>query len=137
MTQRESQITPTPASLKSRICKTILPEDFQPSEENKNLASELKLDIGTELRKFRDWHQSKGTESANWQSTLALWWQRGSDYVKSGKGSTSKSKLAAGPLFNSRDNIERYYKGATEAIIDGILTPIVDGKPVVIPKAVA
>ncbi len=115
MTDKRERQSPSSASRKARTCKTPLPDDFQPSEENKTLASQLKLDLGTEMRKFFAHHRAKGTEYADWTSALSLWLERGNAYnnkSRAAAGRRENHSRGTGAIHNSRDDIEQYKQGA-------------------------
>lgn len=52
---------------------THYPEDFQPNDNNRALASKLGLDIKESLAAFEDYHISKGDRSRDWSRSFNSW----------------------------------------------------------------
>src|SRR5437899_2280217 len=50
-----------------------LPEGFAPNERHRALARELGVDLQQTFLKFRDHHESKGTEFQNWDAAFLKW----------------------------------------------------------------
>lgn len=63
-----------------------LPSEWEPTPEHGRLASELKLDIGREVAKFRDHAEATGRRQVRWGAAFALWLRRSSDYGVSSPG---------------------------------------------------
>jgi len=52
---------------------TYFPANFVPNDDNRALAKQLGLDIGTALISFKEYHEAKGDKMANWNSALNSW----------------------------------------------------------------
>jgi len=52
---------------------TQLPEDFEPSENNRQVAAEQGVSIHDQLPQFRDYHRAKGSTMKDWHAALNTW----------------------------------------------------------------
>lgn len=64
-----------------------LPEFLRPTEKHENLALELRLDLEHEFRKFRDYHQSKGSKFIDWNAALNTWLRNAAEFAGKRKAS--------------------------------------------------
>lgn len=53
--------------------KSQVPADFQPNDAGTEAAESAGLDVKTEVRKFIDFHEGKGSVMANWQAAWRTW----------------------------------------------------------------
>ncbi len=73
-----------------RARKRRIPEDWQPRQQEQDLAHELGRDLASETAHFREHHAGKGTVHANWDMTFRTWlrnskkWERGSSGTQRG-----------------------------------------------------
>jgi len=58
-----------------------LPSDWQPNEEHRQLAFELKLSLQREASKFREWSADKNSLSADHDARFKVWLRRGAEYA--------------------------------------------------------
>jgi len=81
-----SSVTPSrpvptrPDPGESRPRATQLPEDFQPSEANIQLAITEGIDLRREFAKFCDHHQAKGSTFKDWHKALNSWIRKAAEY---------------------------------------------------------
>lgn len=61
-----------PHSPKARR-KQQYPPEFLPNENGMAVAAEKRIDVPSELAKFRDYHTSKGNTMADWQAAWRTW----------------------------------------------------------------
>lgn len=59
---------PEPAKRKRK-----LPDDFEPQAQHRSLATELGVDLETELPRFLDHHRGKGSLMLDWGAALRTW----------------------------------------------------------------
>lgn len=59
---------------------TQLAEDFEPSEQARDLATRLGLDLAEELEAMRLHARSHGSVSCDWDADLQRWLRRGADF---------------------------------------------------------
>lgn len=52
---------------------TEYPADFQPDDDNRELAKKLRLNLEESLQAFKDFHQSKANRHVNWHLALNTW----------------------------------------------------------------
>lgn len=59
---------------------TQLPEGFQPTEGNVQLAVAQGVDLGREFPKFCDYHRAKGSTMKDWPAALNNWIRKAAEY---------------------------------------------------------
>jgi hypothetical protein len=67
----------------------VLPADWQPSQENQNLAAKLHLDLATQAKKFSANARSKGRTVEDWQLEFALWLENSANFIAQKKSKTA------------------------------------------------
>ena len=60
--------------------KYALPESFEPKETCRKKAAALDVPIQSELEKFKDYHQSKGSKYVDWQAAFRNWLAKAAEF---------------------------------------------------------
>lgn len=67
---------------KRRTSKTLIPEDWHPSEHHMQTASERGIDLATEAEKFKAYADSHAKRYANWDQAFNNWLLNASNFNK-------------------------------------------------------
>ena len=62
--------------------ETQLDDDYFASPMHFELADELKINLNTELLKFKDYHKSKGSKFKDWDAALRTWLRNAADFKR-------------------------------------------------------
>jgi uncharacterized protein YdaU (DUF1376 family) len=62
--------------------ETQLDDDYFASPTHFELADELKINLNTELLKFKDYHKSKGSKFKDWDAALRTWLRNAADFKR-------------------------------------------------------
>ncbi|WP_213758437.1 replication protein [Citrobacter freundii] len=97
----QSVIPPKPEKTQKRA--TQFPKDFTTTEGNLKLATELGVDLQSEVSAFSDHHQSKGSTFKDWNLALNTWLRNA---AKFGRRAQPVARTSSRPLqenFGSKD----------------------------------
>lgn len=62
-----------------------LPDNFQPTDAHRQLATELGVQLTIELPKFTDYHRAKGSTMKDWDAALRTWLRNAAQFARKGK----------------------------------------------------
>lgn len=77
---------------KSRSSKTLIPDDWHPSEHHVKVASEKHIDLATEAEKFRAYSESNAKRYANWDQAFNNWLLNCDNFNRSQHGYVNKAQ---------------------------------------------
>lgn len=98
----QAVIPPRPEKTQKRA--TQFPKDFTTSEGNLKLATELGVDLQSEVMAFSDHHQSKGSTFKDWNLALNTWLRNAAKFGRSAKPSARNHGPRSQPeSFASKD----------------------------------
>lgn len=79
---RSDSATDLNSDLKSEKAKRArqIPIDFQPTDQHRQLAQDLGLNLDREFAKFSDHHRARGTVFKDWDAALRTWLRKSLDF---------------------------------------------------------
>lgn len=75
----------SPAKVSRRKSRTELPKEFAPNESGVQAARDAGLDLESEVRGFRNWHEAQGSTFADWQAAWRTWVGKAVEFGRGGK----------------------------------------------------
>lgn len=63
---------------------TALPDDFTPTDNNRQVAADMGVSLPDELAKFKDHHTAKGSTYKDWNAALNTWLRNARDFKRGG-----------------------------------------------------
>jgi len=85
---------------------TAFPAEFIASDEIREIAAALSLDVAAEWNRFRDYCADKGTVSKNWEARARNWFRKAGEF----KQQSASSPLRAHRDFDSRTGLPHHYR---------------------------
>ncbi len=69
---------------------TQLPDDFEPNDNNRQVAADQGVSIHDQLPQFRDYHRAKGSTMKDWHAALNTWLRNAKKFSGGGSGRGGK-----------------------------------------------
>lgn len=96
-----SDEAPTQPAKNKKPRKTKLPVSFEPSQEHRDFAAEHKLDLESQLKRFRLHYTANGKTAENWAAQFELWLEKSAAWERD-KPRQANGQIAE-PKYFSRD----------------------------------
>lgn len=65
-----------------KTSSTVMPDNFEPNENNLLTAEKLKVNLDEELASFKDHHDAKGSKFVDWNKALNTWLRNAAKWAK-------------------------------------------------------
>lgn len=101
-----SSETPRDLQQGKRKGKRPMPADFEPTDEDRELARSLRLDADLELKQCRDYYAANGKHMADWRATFRNWLRNAAKWSRQTNG-RSHGSAAAFDLVQEAEERER------------------------------